>query len=242
MNPCSAGASAGVGASLTLNTNISFSGGVDVHWNRIAPHAEFDFDGSITGELAAWVNGYARCEKFTDARRSAVEVDQLLHRTSARLSSFHDSNSNSRARSPWTTSIRASATATLRVRTGLHYKNGSWTDYFTPSSDFRSGFDTQAKASARADAIVTLDAKMYGVAGGYVFAGPFAEATADIKQSPWWKVDAGLKAGYGVSFSVLGINASRQLGGGDYLRRQVAAAPGSFPGASSRVGRCPPDK
>lgn len=94
--------------------------------------------------------------------------------------------------------VQAEQSAELKL--GAEYKGGKWANL----SGFESDFDfptpeITAKASARGFVKPQLGISIYGLAGPYAFAQAFVEADAEYKRDPFWRLEAGLDFGMGLT-------------------------------------------
>jgi hypothetical protein len=101
--------------------------------------------------------------------------------------------------------VTASITNRATLSAGLTYSNGTWNPIGDCSNDFN--FDPP---SVSANCLFTgsvgprLELMLYGVVGPYCGADAYLRLDVDTARTPWWELGAGLRAGAGCKFRVLG--------------------------------------
>ncbi|APF19655.1 Laminin G sub domain 2 [Caldithrix abyssi DSM 13497] len=82
---------------------------------------------------------------------------------------------------------------------GLEFKNGVWQQI--SKADNRFDFEPPSLSASgllKGYAGPQVDLMLYGLLGPYMLVDPYLELEADIRQTPWWALNAGLEVGVGV--------------------------------------------
>ncbi len=230
---CSRSATATVSASLQVYGNVNLS----ASWVHLfgSPTADFGFTGGISGQLRAGVSGQASCTgsatipgphlptiKFVVGGVPVWVVPEV---------SLNLSLSGSVA-----SSINATAGFNAQFNAGVHYAGGSFSPYRNASVSFPSSLDARAGGQVEVDVTPRLDFKVYGIAGPYVTIGAFAALDVNLGRTPWWMINAGMRAGVGFSLDLGFTKFNYDAGTIELFRHTVAQASSPFPGPTNGGG------
>jgi hypothetical protein len=102
------------------------------------------------------------------------------------------------------TSLGQQATAEV----GAEYNHGSFKPIAAFNNSFAPSLTAEGDASAEVALTPTVDTLVYGVTGPTFDVGAIAKATANTNSTPWWKLEGCLEAGFGFTFSPLGLDWS----------------------------------
>ncbi len=89
---------------------------------------------------------------------------------------------------------------------GAIYQNGHWTAYSSKDQGWEFQPPTLT-ASAQLKAYIgpRVNLKLYGVAGPYAQVTGYLDLVADVSQTPWWELYAGIEGAMGIQGKILGF-------------------------------------
>ncbi|MBI3195418.1 MAG: SUMF1/EgtB/PvdO family nonheme iron enzyme [Ignavibacteriae bacterium] len=112
---------------------------------------------------------------------------------------------------------------------GLRYEDELWTTYANKTSLFENEPPTlSGSLNAKVYIKPELEFKIYGTLSPYLYGELYAELGADVAESPWWELYAGLDLGAGVRMSIFDEELFDYYGQLIELRMKIAEASGAF--------------
>ncbi len=223
---CSAGISASITASLKLSAGLDI-GGSWSPWSGVT--ASFGFNGSVSGSVALNVNAGASCSyahtldgpslptiRFFIGPVPVVVRPKLSMDVSA-------SGSVDGA-------FKASAGANVSLQTGVQYKNGGFSPYFTEQHSFPVTIQARAGANITAEVKPRIDLQLYGIAGPFAELGASATGTANLGANPWWSASAAIVGDVGFAIDVFGVHRTYTAPEHTFAHFSAGSAGGPYPG------------